>query len=47
VDEGRYQAAFVLNPTSVEEVQRVAVLGERMPQKSTDFYPELLTVRYS
>jgi uncharacterized protein (DUF1015 family) len=43
VDEGRYQAAFFLNPTSVEHVQRVALLGERMPQKSTDFYPKLLT----
>jgi uncharacterized protein (DUF1015 family) len=43
VDEGRYQAVFFLNPTTVEQVQRVALLGERMPQKSTDFYPKLLT----
>jgi uncharacterized protein (DUF1015 family) len=43
VDDERYQAAFFLNPTSVEQVQRIAVLGERMPQKSTDFYPKLLT----
>jgi uncharacterized protein (DUF1015 family) len=43
VDDGSYQAAFFLNPTSVEQVQRVALLGERMPQKSTDFYPKLLT----
>jgi uncharacterized protein (DUF1015 family) len=43
VDEGAAQAAFILNPTSVEQVQRVALLGERMPQKSTDFYPKLLT----
>ncbi len=43
VDEGKYQAAFFLNPTTVEQVQRVALLGERMPQKSTDFYPKLLT----
>ena len=43
VNEGHYQAAFFLNPTSVEQVQRVAMLGERMPQKSTDFYPKLLT----
>jgi uncharacterized protein (DUF1015 family) len=43
VDEGKHQAAFFLNPTSVEQVQRVALLGERMPQKSTDFYPKLLT----
>ncbi len=43
VDEGKYQAAFFLNPTTVEQMQRVALLGERMPQKSTDFYPKLLT----
>jgi uncharacterized protein (DUF1015 family) len=43
VDEGRYQAAFFLNPTTAEQMQRIASLGERMPQKSTDFYPKLLT----
>ncbi len=43
VNKGEYQAAFFLNPTTVEQVQRVALLGERMPQKSTDFYPKLLT----
>jgi uncharacterized protein (DUF1015 family) len=43
VDEGKYQTAFFLNPTTVEQVQRVALSGEKMPQKSTDFYPKLLT----
>jgi uncharacterized protein (DUF1015 family) len=43
VDEGKYQAAFLLNPTPSEQMQRIASLGERMPQKSTDFYPKLLT----
>ena len=43
VNEGKYQAAFFLNPTTVEQIQRVASLGERMPQKSTDFFPKLLT----
>jgi uncharacterized protein (DUF1015 family) len=43
VNEGGAQAVFFLNPTTVEQVQRVALLGERMPQKSTDFYPKLLT----
>ncbi|MFP4588928.1 MAG: DUF1015 domain-containing protein [Candidatus Acetothermia bacterium] len=38
-----YQAAFLLNPTRVEEVKAVADNEERMPQKSTDFYPKLLT----
>jgi uncharacterized protein (DUF1015 family) len=43
VHEGKYQAAFFLNPTTAEQMQRIASLGERMPQKSTDFYPKLLT----
>ena len=43
VEEGSAQAVFFLNPTTVEQVQRVALVGERMPQKSTDFYPKLLT----
>ncbi|MGC9529396.1 MAG: DUF1015 domain-containing protein [Candidatus Bipolaricaulaceae bacterium] len=43
VDQGRGQVAFLLNPTQVEEVMAVAAQGERMPQKSTDFYPKLLT----
>ncbi len=36
------QAAFLLNPTDVAHVKAVAERGERMPQKSTDFYPKLL-----
>lgn len=36
------QAAFLMNPTRVEDVRAVAAAGERMPQKSTDFYPKLL-----
>jgi len=43
VDEGRYQAAVFLNPTKAEQVAKVAGNGERMPQKSTDFYPKLYT----
>lgn len=39
----KYQAAFLLNPTPVLAVKKVADKGERMPQKSTDFYPKLLT----
>jgi uncharacterized protein (DUF1015 family) len=41
--DDKYQAAFILNPTSVEEVKNIADKGEKMPQKSTDFYPKLLT----
>jgi uncharacterized protein (DUF1015 family) len=43
VDEGKYQAVFFLNATTAEQMQRIASRGERMPQKSTDFYPKLLT----
>ena len=43
VDNGREQIFFLLNPTSASEVRRVADHGEKMPQKSTDFYPKLLT----
>lgn len=43
VKEGKYQLAFFLNPTKVEEVVAVADKYEKMPQKSTFFYPKLLT----
>jgi len=43
VREGKYQLAFFLNPTKLEEVHQVASARERMPQKSTFFYPKLLT----
>ena len=43
VHEGKYQAVFFLNPTTAGQMMRVASLGERMPQKSTDFFPKLLT----
>jgi len=43
VDAGEYQLAFFLNPTRVEEVIAVAEAGEKMPQKSTYFYPKLIT----
>jgi uncharacterized protein (DUF1015 family) len=43
VDEKRYQAAIFLNPTKSWQVAKVAGNGERMPQKSTDFYPKLYT----
>jgi len=41
--EGGYQGAFIMNPTRIEQVKEVADRGEKMPQKSTDFYPKLLT----
>lgn len=40
---GEVQLAFLLNPTRMSEVRDVANAGEKMPQKSTYFYPKLLT----
>jgi uncharacterized protein (DUF1015 family) len=35
--------AFLMNPCPVQQVRDVAFAGEVMPQKSTDFYPKLLS----
>jgi uncharacterized protein (DUF1015 family) len=43
VRSGEYEAAFIMRPTPVEQVQEVAAAGENMPPKSTFFYPKLLT----
>lgn len=39
---GRYQAAFLIAPTTVDELQAVVRAGEVLPHKSTHFYPKLL-----
>jgi uncharacterized protein (DUF1015 family) len=43
VDNGSYNLGIFMNPTLMEEVIQVAGGGERMPQKSTFFYPKLIT----
>lgn len=43
VECGESQCAFILNPTRVGEIGAVAAAGEKMPQKSTYFYPKLIT----
>lgn len=43
VASGNAPLAFLLNPTRAEEIFVVADAGERMPQKSTYFYPKLGT----
>jgi uncharacterized protein (DUF1015 family) len=43
VDFGGADCAFILNPTKVEEIRDVAAASEKMPQKSTYFYPKLIT----
>lgn len=43
VKSGEGNCAFFLNPTKVSEIGAVSVNGEKMPQKSTYFYPKLIT----
>jgi uncharacterized protein (DUF1015 family) len=40
---GDAQIAFLLRPTAIEDVARISFSGGVMPQKSTDFYPKLLS----
>jgi uncharacterized protein (DUF1015 family) len=43
LEQGKCQLAFILNPTSLDKVRELSEQGRKMPQKSTDFYPKLLT----
>ncbi|MGH9394284.1 MAG: DUF1015 domain-containing protein [Terriglobales bacterium] len=43
VAAGAAQAAFLLNPIPAAQVRDVALAGAVLPQKSTDFFPKLLT----
>jgi uncharacterized protein (DUF1015 family) len=43
VDSGRAQICFLLNPVGVETVAEMAMNGEVLPQKSTDFFPKLMS----
>ena len=43
VRKGAANIAFLMNPCRVEQVRDIAFGGELMPQKSTDFYPKLLS----
>jgi uncharacterized protein (DUF1015 family) len=43
VDSGRAQISFLLNACDVEQVMKIATAGEVMPQKSTDFFPKLMS----
>jgi uncharacterized protein (DUF1015 family) len=40
---GKVQMAFLTNPVRIDQVRDIAFAGEVMPQKSTDFYPKLLS----
>jgi uncharacterized protein (DUF1015 family) len=43
VDAGKAQACFLLNPIGVETTTEIALSGQVLPQKSTDFFPKLLS----
>ncbi len=40
---GKIQVAFLMNPARMDQIRDVALAGEVLPQKSTDFYPKLLS----
>jgi len=43
VRSGAANVAFLLNPVPIEQMTAIALAGEVMPQKSTDFYPKMLS----
>ncbi len=43
VDEGRADAGFILNPVPIKQLKAVALNDERMPPKTTYFYPKVLS----
>jgi len=43
VDKGDAQLACLLNPVRVQQVMDIALGGDVLPQKSTDFYPKMLS----
>ena len=42
VNEGA-KAAFLMNPPTVDDMRRIALGGEKMPQKSTYYFPKILS----
>ncbi|MFH1045712.1 MAG: DUF1015 domain-containing protein [Candidatus Omnitrophota bacterium] len=43
VQSNKYQLAFFLRPPTIEQVTKVARAGERMPHKTTYFYPKVFS----
>ena len=43
VRRGEADVAFLTNPVTMEQLREVAFAGDVMPQKSTDFFPKLLS----
>jgi uncharacterized protein (DUF1015 family) len=43
VRRGEANVAFLMNPVTIEQMREISFAGEVMPQKSTDFYPKMLS----
>ena len=43
VDTGKAEVAFMLNPVKIEHLRKIALNNERMPPKTTYFYPKVLS----
>jgi uncharacterized protein (DUF1015 family) len=43
VDTGVAAASFILNPVKISQLKAIALNGERMPPKTTYFYPKVLS----
>ncbi len=43
VDNQEIEASFILNPVKIQELKAIALNGERMPPKTTYFYPKVLS----
>lgn len=43
IDMGRAEASFIMAYPKIEDIKRISSAGYRMPQKSTYFYPKLLS----
>jgi len=43
VQAGKFQCSFIINSTKISEIKDVCLIGKRMPQKSTYFWPKLVT----
>jgi uncharacterized protein (DUF1015 family) len=43
VDEGLAEASFIMNPVRIKQLKAIALNGERMPPKTTYFYPKVIS----
>ncbi len=43
VDTGKHDITFILNPTKIQQVRKIAEAGLVMPRKATYFFPKVIT----